>query len=91
MYIQFLLHYIQPSFLIVQFIFIVSYGWIVLNSNDQFTTDYESYSMKKKTIFLMGLIPFSIFIFIFQGLNVTIAWISTLKTFLTHSESTPKN
>lgn len=84
-YIHVLLNYVQPIFIIVHFILGFSYGFMILNSNG------ESYPIKKNIRFLLGLMPFPIFAVFFQGLNVTVAWIHTLKTSVTHSESTKKN
>jgi len=87
--IDFLLNYIQPSCFILQILLATLCGFVVSNANDE-ATKGELYSWKKHIIFILGSAVSCYFLLIYQGINIFIAWIYTLRCFNTHSESAPK-
>lgn len=87
--IHILLNYIQPWFMFMQIFLGILYNFINLNSNDEVTKG-ELYSWGKNIIFTLGLVVFCFFAVIYQGINVIVAWIYTLRSFHKHSESTTK-
>jgi hypothetical protein len=85
----FLLDYIQPSFIIIQIPLAILQFIIILNMNDV-TKQSEFYSGKEYIILILGSILCPFLILIYQAINMTIAWIHTLKSYHSHSESAVK-
>jgi hypothetical protein len=85
----FLLDYIQPIFILLQIPLAALEILIILNTNDV-TTQNDFYSTKKYILLILGFVPFPFLMLIFQGMNLTIAWIHTLKSSHSHSESAVK-
>jgi hypothetical protein len=86
---DFLLFYIQPSFLIMLIPLTILHSLLILDMNDEETRG-EFYSWQKYILFILGFVLCSFPVVFTQGINVTIAWIYTLKSEHSHSESAVK-
>ncbi|CAF1523322.1 unnamed protein product [Didymodactylos carnosus] len=87
--VYYLLNYIQSCFLIIQILLGIFFSLFCFNTNDE-NTKGEQYHGKISSVFLLGLIIMPFFATIYQGMNVIVAWIQTLKDINTHSESASK-
>ena len=86
---NFLVNYIQPWFFFIQVLLVISYTFLIFYSACE-TTKLKLYSWKKSILFATAIVPFYFFTVVYQTLNVTIAWIHTLRSWNTHAESARK-
>ena len=86
---DFLLNYLQPWSIFAQVISAILYLFVILNSNGVFAKG-RFYSWKKSIFFILGFIPIYLVSAIYQGMNVIIAWIYTLRSSNTHTDSALK-
>ena len=86
---DFLVNNVQSWFIIVQIILSIVYILAMFYSSAQ-TTKGKSYSGKKVILFIAGFLPFYFVVIIYQTLNLTVAWIYTLRSSNTHAESATK-
>ncbi|UJR12092.1 hypothetical protein I4U23_016270 [Adineta vaga] len=84
-----LLNNIQPWFIIIHLFLGILYAAFIWYASFEHIKD-RPYNWIKFTIFLLGFIPLPSLFFICQAINLTNAWIQTLKSNQTHSESAPK-
>ncbi|CAF1430478.1 unnamed protein product [Rotaria sordida] len=87
--VYYLLNYIQPYFIIIQIFLFILLTLFILNTNDE-NTKGELYHWKKHFLFILGLIIVPFFGFIYYSINLVFAWIQTLKSSCSHSDSALK-
>ncbi|CAF2971719.1 unnamed protein product [Rotaria sp. Silwood2] len=84
--IYYLLNYIQPYFIIIHMFLTYLCTLLILNANDE-DTKGELYRGKKYCLFILGVFVIPFFSFIYQCINLVIAWIQTLKSSYSHADS----
>ena len=86
---SFLMNHVEPWFMVLQVVSDIFYVLVVLYSSDK-ATKGKCYSWGKLILFVLGVVPFYFFAVVYQTVNLTIAWMHTLRSSNTHAESTVK-
>ena len=83
------MNYVEPWFMIIQTVLVVFYVFVAFQTSAE-SARGKSYSWKTMILFVVGIVPFYFFAVIYQTLNLTVAWMHTLKISNIHAQSTLK-